>query len=148
MNVRVANEKEFWAGVLFVLIGVGALSQIPHYAIGAPTAMGPGFFPLIIGTVLVLLGLMAAVRGWRAAEPTRLDPWPLVPLFFVTLGVILFALLLERAGLAAAAFALVAASCYRRLWRRPFEVLAIYVVMLALCVTIFIYGIKIPVVVL
>lgn len=148
MRIRVTNEKEFWAGIAFILIGAGALSQIPKYAIGGATNMGPGYFPLLIGSVLVLLGAAAAIRGIGAERPERVGRWPLVPLFFVTLGVLLFAFLLERAGLAAAVLALLASSCYARLSSKPLELVWIYIVMLIVTIGIFIYGIGLPVSVL
>lgn len=145
MRLKVSNEKEFWAGLVFMLIGAAALSQIPDYKIGRPTNMGPGYFPMLIAIVLVLLGAVAAFRGLTTERAERIGRWPIAPLVFVTLGALAFAFLLERAGLALAVLALITSSCYGRLWRKPIEVALIFVVMLILTIGIFIYGIKLPV---
>ena len=145
MRIRVTNEKEFWAGVVFVTIGAAALSQLPKYKIGQATNMGPGYFPMLLGFVLVFLGAIAAFRGLTMTSADKIRRWPLTPLFFVTVGALAFSFLLERFGLAAATLALVTSSCYERVWRRPLEVIMIYVIMLILTTGIFIYGIKLPV---
>ena len=55
--------------------------------------MGPGFFPALVGGLLFALGLVIALKGWRAEHET-LDlatvPWRAVILFPV--GLTLFGL--------------------------------------------------------
>ena len=52
--------RDVWAGLVFVAIGLVALIQVRRYPIGTLTAMGPGYFPLILSVLLVGLGLGSA----------------------------------------------------------------------------------------
>ncbi len=61
MNIR--NQRDFVAGLLFVLIGgafsVGALS----YEVGVGAQMGPGYFPLLVGAALTVVGALIAAMA-------------------------------------------------------------------------------------
>ncbi len=54
MSIR--NPKDFWAGALFVAIGVGTLLMGSKYTLGTAARMGPGYFPRILGILLIVLG--------------------------------------------------------------------------------------------
>ena len=65
------------AGGIFVVIGgafvVGSLS----YELGTPLRMGPGYFPLLVGVIVVALGLAIVLKGLIAGEVTAFGavPW-------------------------------------------------------------------------
>lgn len=143
--MAVKDQRQFWAGIVFLVFGAATLSQLPHYTVGSATQMGPGYFPMLVGAALVIFGAIASWRATVTGEPVRVGPWPVTQLLFVTLGVIAFAFLIERAGLIASVFCLVALSCYERLLRKPLEVLAIFVAIAALSSAVFIYGIGLPI---
>ena len=50
MRNSLTLKKDYFAGALMVLIGVGAVLEARHYSIGTLFHMGPGFFPIILGT--------------------------------------------------------------------------------------------------
>lgn len=85
------NEKDFFSGLLFAVVGSafgwGALS----YEVGSSGRMGPGYFPLLLGVLLALLGL---VMMWRAArQPDQADPigrWAWRPMVFIIAANLLF----------------------------------------------------------
>jgi len=52
----IKNRRDFWAGLLFVLLGVGYAWAASLHDIGWTTDMGPGFFPLVLAALLTLLG--------------------------------------------------------------------------------------------
>jgi hypothetical protein len=142
--MRIRDSKQFWAGTLFFAIGLFALWQLPR-PLGTLAAMGPGYFPMLLGIGLVLLGLSAIAAGVRARTEMRAQRLPVVPTCFVLGGVLAVGALIADAGLAMSLFLLVAASCYNRVLRRPLEVLAIYVILLPLTWGIFVYTIQLPI---
>ena len=138
------DRKQFWSGVVFLLIGAAALLSLPR-PLGSLAAMGPGYFPMILGAGLVLMGSLAIAFSMRRAIATTVAPLPIVPACFVLGGVVAFALLITETGLAVSLLVLVAASCYARLIRRPIEAVLIYVALLPLTWVIFVYAVQLPI---
>ena len=143
--MRIRNAREVCVGVLFVLFGAFVLLVASTYPMGTATQMGPGYFPRLLAILMGVLGLIAIVQGLRAAEVTPIGPWPLVPLAFVVAGVLGFAALIDDYGLLPAVVGVVLMGCYERLLRRPVEVVAICLVLLALTWGVFIYGVQLPI---
>ena len=62
----VSKTTDYLAGALMVLIGAGAVYVCSHYRMGTLTSMGPGFFPTLLGVLLILLGIAIAAEIGRA----------------------------------------------------------------------------------
>jgi hypothetical protein len=61
MKPDLRNNKDFLAGILFVV--VGALVIASGYPMGAVARIGPGYFPTILGAIVILFGLCVLARG-------------------------------------------------------------------------------------
>ncbi len=128
-------------GVILAALGAAAAGWAAmHYDIGTLRRMGPGFFPLVLGAVLVLLGLVIALPAIaRQAEVPKIEP---APVLAVLAAIIIFALGLTTLGLAAAtAIAVLTASLPAPrqgwLWR---IILAAAVTLLT--IVVFSYGLR------
>lgn len=67
-------------GVVVTLIGAGALfmaSRMPFYAESAP---GPGFFPVLVSSGLVIMGLILTRQAMRPVKPEVRAVGPVTPL--------------------------------------------------------------------
>lgn len=108
MTTRDEARKDFWAGLFFTALGLFGLAGAAQLDFGSLGAMGPGFFPAVVSTLLALTGalllLRGLLRGGLRAEGEPLTPG--APLLLLT-ALLLFALLLEPLGFLPAAFALV-----------------------------------------
>jgi hypothetical protein len=63
-------KKDYFAGALMMLIGIGAVLEARHYSIGTLFHMGPGFFPIILGVTMTGIGLLiAGVAVTAQGEP-------------------------------------------------------------------------------
>jgi len=144
VRLRIADQKEFAAGAIFAAIGLAGSVLSTDYRLGSATHMGPGYFPLCLSLLLAALGIAAAARAVtvRSAEP--IGHWPVLPLLFVSAGVVAFGVLIDRKGMALATLVLILLACYARLRRRPAEVAAIAAALIALTVGLFIYGLGMP----
>lgn len=101
----VHGPKDFWAGIAYVCLGAGFAFIARDYSLGTAIRMGPGYFPTVLGGLLACVGLISIVRGGaRSGEP--LEPFAWRPAVFVSLSLILFALLLAGGGLVVALAAL------------------------------------------
>ena len=115
--------RDIWAGLVFVGIGLVALVQVRRYPIGSLTAMGPGYFPLILSVLLILLGLGSVAKGMLRAGPALDRRWPLLPLAVLVGGIALFGVLVEASGLLPAVFVLAVTIGYGDLRRHPLQVI-------------------------
>jgi len=52
------SPKDLLAGLIYIVVGAAAFVMAHAYRMGTPLQMGPGFFPALVGVVLILLGLV------------------------------------------------------------------------------------------
>ncbi|WP_375263179.1 tripartite tricarboxylate transporter TctB family protein [Palleronia sp.] len=94
-----------WADIAggLALAAVGAFAAgwaLTHYDIGTLRRMGPGFFPVVLGTLLTVLGLMVGLPAWRrAGAPARFEPLAVVA---VLASIVIFGAGLSHVGLVGA----------------------------------------------
>ena len=89
------------AGLIFVAFGLAFATTSLSYEIGTPLRMGPGYFPLALGGVLVLLGLLIMGKGFISSSSAeeRLGNVPWRALFLIVLAVLFFGLTVRGLGL-------------------------------------------------
>ncbi len=66
--MQVLDNKDFWAGLMLIAIGTATVLIARNYPFGTTLRMGPGYFPTVLGGVLVLFGLYLAIDGLRRGE--------------------------------------------------------------------------------
>ncbi|WP_240230646.1 tripartite tricarboxylate transporter TctB family protein [Devosia lacusdianchii] len=83
------STKDLVSGGIFVLAGAYFALEALNYEVGTAFRMGPGFMPLLLGTVLALLGLGVAASGWKKPDTGEqfAPPWRGMALI---VGVIIF----------------------------------------------------------
>jgi len=134
--------KDFWSGVLFVAIGLFALLHAgASYTLGSAARMGPGYFPRILGLLLIGLGAILAARGLRTAGPP-VPRWPWRPTVVVLGSVVLFGLVVEKLGLALSTVMLIVLASTASHEYRPRESLLAGVFLAAMAVGVFVVGLK------
>jgi hypothetical protein len=107
----IRHPKDFWTGIIFLCIGLAAILIGSDYSMGTAGKMGPAYFPTILGGLLSLIGLAAAVRSFfREGEP--IEKFAVKETILILTGVLLFGFLIRGAGLVAAIFAVVLFSAF------------------------------------
>jgi hypothetical protein len=141
MTIRA--PKDFWTGIMFLAFAAVALLAAHGYALGTAGRMGPGYFPMLLGGVLGLLGIILVVRSFAIdGEPvTRLH---LLPLVVIAIAVCLFGLLIERLGLVISLVAVTIVSALASRESRPVEYTALALVLAAFSVGVFVYALRLP----
>lgn len=114
MNIK--NQKDFFSGLLFMLAGLGFAWAASRYPLGQAAAMGPGYVPLLLGTLLALLGGLVVFKAlvFETEDGGRIGRWAWRPILWVVLANLACAALLAglpawglpSQGLVAAVFAL------------------------------------------
>lgn len=108
---RIVNEKDFAAGVIYIAAGGAFGLGAFNYNIGEAARMGPGWFPMAIGLLLVAVGLLtvvSAVRKSATADPLKRPD--LRSMAWILGAVTLFGLLLQPVGLVLSLLVLVIVS--------------------------------------
>ena len=94
--MRIKSQRDFFAGLMFSAVGVAFAWGATHYSIGSGARMGPGYFPLMLGILLAILGLIivfgALVVETEDGEPVGRIAWK--PLGFIIGSNLLFGVLL------------------------------------------------------
>ena len=67
--IRVKNPQDFWAGLLFLMVGCLALWFGRNYTFGTATKMGPGYLPTVLSWGLVLIGAFLSLRAFALKGP-------------------------------------------------------------------------------
>jgi hypothetical protein len=92
------NRKDIGAGLIFLIVGAGfAGIAYAQLGLGSMLRMGPGYFPLVLGVLMAILGVAIMLRGLRRAdEPISRPSWRAV--IAITSAPIIFALTLRGLG--------------------------------------------------
>ncbi|MGI2034382.1 tripartite tricarboxylate transporter TctB family protein [Rhizobium panacihumi] len=133
------------AGALFVLTGMLSVALSSGWRVGTAAQMGPGYFPMILGSILVVLGIVIAARAHLAANHTALPTVELNAVFPVICPIILFAAALSTLGLLISIFGLVFLTRMADRTIRPVETLALAVVLAGIVTLIFVAGLGVRV---
>ena len=135
-------RKDLLAGAIFVGFGLAFALTALTYEVGSPLRMGPGFFPLVLGGLLVVLGALIAVTGLVAADDSEIGTVPWRALVLLLAAVLLFGFTVRDLGLVPALFlsVLLAAFAGRRV--HPVQAVVIAASLTALSVLIFVYALQ------
>ena len=141
--VKLPDSKDFWSGLMLIAIGAVAVFMARDYPFGTALRMGAGFFPVVLGAALVLFGLYFLARGLRS--PVKIvGNWSPRALVVLPLAFVLFGVLMEYAGFIPAMLALIVGSAAAGTEFRLGEVLALSVLLTAMCVALFIWALGLP----
>ena len=115
--MKIKSQQDFWAGLMFIAIGLGFAWGALNYRFGTSAQPGPGYFPFGLGILLALLGAFTLFESLTIdtddGEPVHAVAWK--PMVVILGAIVLFGLLLPRLGLFIALPVLVVTSA---LWVR------------------------------
>jgi hypothetical protein len=94
--VNLKNQKDFFSGLLFMAMGLSFAWSASKYTIGTAARMGPGYFPLLLGALLTLLGAVIVFKAmvFETEDGGRIGPWAWRPAGFVVLANLAFGVLI------------------------------------------------------
>ena len=143
MALQIRRPKDFYSGLIFVVVGLFALVIGRDYSLGTTTRMGPGYFPALLGWLLTILGAIIALRAlWISGPPV--GPIGFRPLALILVAMLAFAALLEPAGLVIATVALIGIGCLGSSESRLRESVPLTIALVALALGLFVYGLGLP----
>jgi hypothetical protein len=143
MKMEWRDGEDFWSGLMFLATGVGAMWLARNYPFGTTLSMGPGYFPMVLGGLLVIFGGIIMLRGLRKNGKIQ-GAWSARAVIMIPLAVVAFGLLMRLSGFvpALATLVLVSAAAGREFKFK--EVLCLAVFLSALSAALFIWGLGLP----
>ena len=145
--MRIKSQRDFWSGVMFIVIGGGFAIGATNYSMGVSARPGPGYFPLILSVIMVLLGAVVLFKSLtietEGGDPIGAIAWR--PLIVVVVAITVFGLLLPRLGMLITVPILIFITSLAGDQFRWKGVLAAAVVLTAASYLIFIFGLKLTI---
>lgn len=94
--MKLKSQKDFFSGLMFTLVGAGFAWGATTYTVGNGARMGPGYFPLMLGILMAILGLGVIFSSLTVetvdGEPVGRIAWR--PLIFIIGANVVFGILL------------------------------------------------------
>lgn len=90
--MKIQSEKDFYSGVMFASVGTAFAWGASSYSIGSGARMGAGYFPLILGILLAVLGIAIAAKALVTRTPggDKIGKFAWKPLFFIITANLVF----------------------------------------------------------
>ena len=94
MNIK--SQKDFFSGLMFMVVGVAFAWGATTYSVGTGARMGPGYFPLVLGVLLGLLGAVITFKSMvvETEDGEKIGAWAWRPLFFIIAANLVFGVML------------------------------------------------------
>lgn len=94
--MTIKSQRDFGAGLMFTVVGGGFAYGASTYQVGDAARMGPGYFPLMLGVLLALMGLAVLAKSFVHGSPDgdKIGAIAWRPLGFVLLANVAFGVLL------------------------------------------------------
>ena len=137
------SNKRFLSGVMFIGIGAIAIFMARDYPMGSALRMGPGYFPIVLGGIVIAFGVWEIIIGVLKPDPVK-GNWSLRALAVLPISAVIFGILMEKAGFIPALIALIIASAFAGKEFKLIEILMLAVGLTVVCTGIFIYGLGLP----
>ena len=95
MNIK--SQKDFFSGLMFMGVGVAFAWGATTYSVGTGARMGPGYFPLMLGVLLAILGAVITFESLvvETEDGEKIGAWAWKPLFFIIAANLVFGLMLS-----------------------------------------------------
>jgi Tripartite tricarboxylate transporter TctB family len=139
-----ANRKDLICGLVFIVIGLLFLVGGKDLDIGTATRMGPGYFPLVLCGILILLGVIIAAKSFgRPDVDFGVVPWR--ALLLILPATVLFGMTLRNIGLMPAVFMVALASSFSSSKMTVPLAIALSVGLAIFCAAVFKWGLGLPI---
>jgi hypothetical protein len=144
MNLEWRTNKDLWAGLMYIVLGAAGIWIARDYPFGSALRMGPGYFPTVLGGIMIAMGLYVLALGLRKNHEKIVGNWSLRALLVLPVAMVVFGILMEHAGFLPAMAALVPVSALAGREFKWKEVVPLTVGLTIVCTAGFIYGLGLP----
>ena len=92
----IKSQKDFFSGLMFTVTGAAFAYGATSYSIGTGGRMGPGYFPLLLGVILAILGgiIMFKALVVESRGGDKIGKWAWKPLFLIIAANLIFGVMI------------------------------------------------------
>ena len=92
----IKSQKDFFSGLMFTVVGAAFAYGATGYSIGTGGRMGPGYFPLLLGIILAILGAIIMFKALvvEARGGDKIGQWAWKPLILIIAANLLFGVMI------------------------------------------------------
>ena len=143
MNFEWRNNRDFFAGLLYIVIGALGMFIARDYPFGSALRMGPGYFPSVLGGMMIAFGAAVMMMGIKNNE--KMKPyWSFRALIVLPLATVVFGFMMEEAGFIPALLVLIPLSAAAGREFKVVEVALLTIGLTILSTLLFIKGLGLP----
>lgn len=143
MKTGTIDRTNMVCGGLFVLAGLFFAIQSLGLEIGTAFRMGPGYFPLVLAVVLIVLGAIIVVQALRI-EGEALGPIAWRGMLLILPAPILFGLTVRGLGFVPAIFITAFIASFASARMTVLMAIVLSIALTAFAVAVFSYGLGLP----
>ena len=145
--MKIKSEKDFWSGLMFIIVGVAFAYGATNYSFGSSARPGPAYFPFGLGVLMSILGAMILFKAltFEVEGGDRIGPWAWKPLIMITATVAIFGWMLPHMGMVVALPILVLVASLAGDEFHWKDALINSTILTVGCWVIFIYGLKLTI---
>jgi hypothetical protein len=143
VQLKIKSPEDFWSGLMFIGFGILAIVVSRDYSMGTAMRMGPGYFPTYLGGLMVLLGAIISGLSLKV-QGEGVTPFAWKPMILLSLAFLCFGWGVDHFGFVPALFGVAFLSSAAGQRFRPVESVVLSLVLVAIGVGIFVYGIELP----
>ena len=136
--LRIRSPQDLGAGLVFLAIGIAGLYFGRELAFGTSARMGPGYFPILLSGLIIVVGLVVGFKGLTVEGPP-IEKVQLRPISFIVAAILIFGFLIESIGLALTAILLTIFAAYARPEVNLRETILLGVALAVFTVVVFVY---------
>lgn len=94
--MKIKSQKDFFSGLMFTVVGVAFAWGATTYTVGTGARMGPGYFPLMLGILMALIGLGIMFTGLsvETTDGEKIGKWAWKQVVFILGANLAFGILL------------------------------------------------------
>jgi uncharacterized membrane protein len=144
MKLDWRTNKDLWAGLMYITTGAIGMWIAKDYPFGSALRMGPGYFPTVLGGLMIAMGLYVLALGLRKDHEKIEGNWSIRALIVLPIAMVVFGFLMEEAGFIPAMLALVPISALAGREFKWLEVVPLTIGLLIACTAGFIWGLGLP----
>jgi len=137
------NNRDFFGGLMYIVIGAAGMWIARDYPFGSALRMGPGYFPSVLAGMMIAFGVAIMMMGFKNNEKIK-GNWSIRALIVVPLATVTFGYLMEEAGFIPALLVLIPFAAVAGREFKLVEIALLTVGLTILSTLMFIKGLGLP----